>query len=81
MATFQYTIYILFTSTDWCLNRGNRSRRTNLCHFFREAFFSAHEKRMPLNGYREARGRLPVIKRERVESRRVVLSGGLCLES
>ena len=36
---------------------------------------------MPLNGYGGALGRLPVIKRERIESRGVVLFVDLCLES
>ena len=40
-----------------------------------------HEKRMPLNGYRGAHGRLRVIKQKLLESRRVVLSVGLCLEA
>ena len=55
--------------------------RTNSFHFFREAFFSAREKRMPLNSYCGAHGRLRVIKQERLESSGVVLSVGLCLES
>ena len=55
--------------------------RTNSFHFFREAFFSACEKRVPLNSYCGAHGRLRVIKQERLESRRVVLSVGLCLET
>ena len=47
----------------------------------RHAFFLTREKRMPLNGHRGAHGRLRVIKRKLLESRRVVLSVGLCLES
>ena len=39
------------------------------------------EKRLPLNGYRGAHERLPVIKQELLESGRVVLFVGLCLES
>ena len=54
--------------------------RNNSFHFFREAFFSACEERVPLNSYCGAHGRLRVIKQERPESRRVVLSVGLCLE-
>ena len=49
--------------------------------FSRGVFFSASEKRMPLNGYRGARGHLWVINQERMDSRGVVLSFGLCLES
>ena len=74
-------IVVYPSPTDWCLNRDDRSRQNILCHFFREVFFSEWNKRMPLNGYRGAHGRLPVIKRKRIESRRVVLSVGFCLES
>ena len=55
--------------------------RTSSFHFFREAFFSVCEKRMLLNCYRGAHERLLVIKQELLESRRLVLSVGLCLES
>ena len=47
----------------------------------RHAFFLTREKRMPLNGYRGAHGRLRVIKRKLLESRGVALSVGVCLES
>ena len=50
---------------------------TNRANFFARGFLDAREK---LNGYRGANGRLRV-KQKLLESRGVVLSVGLCLES
>ena len=49
--------------------------------FFRECIFSARAKRMPLNGCRGAHGRLRFINQVLIDSKRVVLSVGYCLES
>ena len=46
-------------------------------HLFRDPLLSPREKRVPLNGYRGARGRLRVINVEQTDSKRVVLPSGL----
>ena len=54
--------------------------RTDLFHFLREAFFFACEKHVLLNSYSRVHGCHKIIKQERMKSRRVVLSDGICVE-
>ena len=52
-----------------------------MCRFLREVLLRALADSMHKNGHRGAYVRLRVIGPERVDSRKVVLPSGLCLES
>ena len=50
-------------------------------HFFARPMFRPRAERMQLSGYNGAHGYFRVIKREQIDSRRVDLPVGFCLES
>ena len=64
-----------------CLNLGDWSKRTRMYHLLREVLLRTLADSMHKNGHRGAHGRVQVKGPERMDSRRVVLPSGLCLES